>query len=72
MRAKIADQTWPEGSVWRHAPDGRILVSVEGYNAWAETGAECARQARARSKSRLRSGAGAAASGSGSSPPPLT
>lgn len=24
--------------VWRKAPDGRILISVEGFESWVETG----------------------------------
>ncbi len=32
IRAKIADGTWQEGQVWRKAPDGRVLISMEGSN----------------------------------------
>jgi hypothetical protein len=27
---------WLEGNVWKHAPDNRILISIEGYHAWVE------------------------------------
>lgn len=38
IRSKIADGTWMKGYVWRKAPDGRVLIDVEGYEAWVETG----------------------------------
>lgn len=50
IRAKIADGTWLEGRVWRRAPDGRILISTEGYDEWAE-GRVSAPQVKRRSKS---------------------
>jgi hypothetical protein len=31
----IEDGKWPEGQVWRHAPDGRIVVDLHGYVQWA-------------------------------------
>ena len=72
IRAKCADGTWPEGIVWRRAPDGKPLISVEGYNSWVENGmASGRRQGRAlRSASCLM--ASNAAIVSRSSPPPLT
>ena len=36
IRAKIAEGVWPEGVVWKRAPDGRVLISTKGYDAWAE------------------------------------
>lgn len=36
VRSKIQRGDWPENYLWRHAPDGRILMSIEGYNKWAE------------------------------------
>lgn len=27
---------WLEGVVWRKAPDGRILMNLEGYHQWVE------------------------------------
>src|ERR1700687_5725975 len=38
IRGKIRDGVWLEGRVWVKAPDGRILISIEGYNLWAEAG----------------------------------
>ena len=38
VRTKIRDGIWPEKLVWLKAPDGRILIDVEGYNEWAESG----------------------------------
>lgn len=36
IRAKIADGTWAENLVWRHAPDRRVLIDVRGYEKWVE------------------------------------
>lgn len=36
VRSKISQGIWREGIVWRKAPDGRVLISISGYNAWAE------------------------------------
>lgn len=33
---KRANGIWLEGVVWFKAPDNRILMSIEGYNAWVE------------------------------------
>lgn len=38
IRSKIQDGTWLKDRVWRHAPDGRVLIDVEGYEAWVEMG----------------------------------
>ncbi|MDB5998232.1 MAG: putative phage excisionase [Pseudomonas sp.] len=38
VRSKIADGTWLEDQVWRHAPDGRVLIDVIGFEAWVEMG----------------------------------
>jgi len=38
VRSKIADGTWVKDQVWRHAPDGRVLIDVVGYEAWVEMG----------------------------------
>ncbi len=38
IEAKIARGVWLEGSVWVHAPDGRRLVSLKGYQQWVEQG----------------------------------
>lgn len=46
IRSKIKRGEWLEGCVWIKAPDGRILIDSEGYEAWA-TGATCLPQQRA-------------------------
>jgi hypothetical protein len=33
---KRAEGVWLEGDVWIKAPDGRILISIEGIEQWAE------------------------------------
>ncbi len=33
VQAKIKDGIWPEGTVWRKAPDGRILIDSLGYES---------------------------------------
>lgn len=46
--AKCEDGTWLQGEVWIRAPDGRKLISVEGYEEWVESGqASEQRQGRA-------------------------
>jgi len=36
MERKIERGDWVEGKVWRHAPDGRILIDLLGYQKWVE------------------------------------
>lgn len=36
IRSKIRDGVWLLGFVWIKAPDGRILISTDGYRRWAE------------------------------------
>lgn len=36
MERKIERGDWQEGKVWRHAPDGRIVIDVVGYQRWVE------------------------------------
>lgn len=36
IEAKRADGTWLENVIWIKAPDGRILISTEGIDEWAE------------------------------------
>jgi hypothetical protein len=45
IRAKIRDGIWREGEVWVKAPDGRILIDAEGYDAWAASGKTRSRKA---------------------------
>jgi len=44
VRSKIQGGVWLKGEVWRHAPDGRVLIDVEGYEAWVENGKPSATQ----------------------------
>lgn len=36
VERKIETGVWTEGGVWLKAPDGRRLISVEGYKRWVE------------------------------------
>lgn len=38
IRSKIHDGIWREGLEWRKAPDGRVLIDVDGYHRWVEAG----------------------------------
>jgi hypothetical protein len=37
MERKIERGDWPEGRVWKHAPDGRIVIDLVGYQRWVES-----------------------------------
>jgi hypothetical protein len=37
IRSKIAKGVWLEGRQWVKR-DGRVLIDMEGYETWAETG----------------------------------
>lgn len=52
IRRKIEDRIWAEGRIWRKAPDGRILISTEGYEEWVERGGVLQRVQPRVSKSR--------------------
>lgn len=36
VRRKIEEGAWIEGREFRRAPDGHILVDIEGYERWVE------------------------------------
>lgn len=36
MERKIERGDWIEGKVWRRAPDGHIMIDVQGYQRWVE------------------------------------
>lgn len=36
IRSKIKRGQWLEGLEWKKAPDGRNLISIEGYERWVE------------------------------------
>lgn len=72
IRAKIHDGIWPENKVWKKAPDGRVLISTEGYEEWVETGGVLKLRQKAASKSVSRTAASAAGNVSRSNLRPLT
>jgi hypothetical protein len=37
MQRKIERGDWAEGRVWKHAPDGRIVIDLVGYQKWVES-----------------------------------
>lgn len=47
IRSKIKRGEWLEGFVWIKAPDGRILIDLEGYERWATGEAYSQHQAAA-------------------------
>lgn len=72
IRSKIYDGTWKQGEVWIKAPDNRVLISVEGYEQWVESGVESGERRHPALKSASCSKASSAGSASRLSPPPLT
>jgi hypothetical protein len=36
MQRKIERGDWEEGKVWKHAPDGRVVIDMLGYQRWVE------------------------------------
>jgi hypothetical protein len=36
MERKIERGDWQEGKVWRRAPDGHIMIDLQGYHRWVE------------------------------------
>lgn len=36
IQRKIERGDWIEGQVWRRAPDGHIMVDLQGYERWVE------------------------------------
>lgn len=72
IRTKIRDGIWPKGQVWIKAPDNRILIDVQGYEKWVETGVGLKLGRKAALKSPSCITAFAAVKESRSSPPPLT
>jgi hypothetical protein len=33
---KIENGVWPQGRLWRRAPDGHICIDMEGFCQWVE------------------------------------
>lgn len=38
VRRKIEEGVWLERQQWVKAPDGHVLIDMEGYEAWAQQG----------------------------------
>lgn len=38
IERKREEGVWVEGREWIRAPDGKPLISIEGFNKWAESG----------------------------------
>lgn len=36
VEGKVASGAWIEGKEYRRAPDGRVLVDMEGFERWVE------------------------------------
>jgi hypothetical protein len=36
MERKIERGDWPEGKLWKRAPDGRVVIDIVGYHKWVE------------------------------------
>jgi len=36
MQRKIERGDWIQDKVWRHAPDGRVVIDLIGYQKWIE------------------------------------
>ncbi len=43
-RSKIKRGDWLEGAVYIKAPDGRVLIDIEGYEWWVQQGAAVSAQ----------------------------
>lgn len=72
IRSKCNDGTWQLGKVWIKAPDGKVLISVEGYEEWVESGMESGKPRRPALKLASCTKASSAGRGSRLSPAPLT
>lgn len=42
IRRKIEDGVWLQDRQYRRAPDGSILMDIEGYSKWVEGGTAAA------------------------------
>ncbi len=54
IRSKIKRGDWLEGAVWHRAPDGRVLIDLQGYDKWVEGSLQhlaCALRPHGRSRS---------------------
>lgn len=55
VRRKIEEGVWIEGRQFRRAPDGHILMDMQGYESWAEGQLEPSNRSKGRSGSSSRS-----------------
>lgn len=37
VRHKVKSGVWPEGRIWRKAPDGRIFLNLPEFEHWVES-----------------------------------
>lgn len=72
IRTKMRDAVWRQGEVWVKAPDGRILIDIEGFERWVAIGMESNQHLAPVSRSASNTRASAVGRGSSSSPLPLT
>ena len=75
IQAKVKRNDWLEGQEYIRAPDGRILIDVDGFEKWARQNTKtCEQSLRVASKSRstIRTKKRASVNASNSSPQPLT
>jgi hypothetical protein len=63
IRAKINRGVWRESEVWTYAPDGRVLISVRGYEAWVESQQRNMSESASPRRHRLRSSSASSAPG---------
>lgn len=71
IRQKIARQDWKIGKVYVKAPDGRVLIDMDGYQKWVQESAELPAEQRQVSRSRSNIRVKGVVSRYHSSPPPL-
>lgn len=51
IQTKIDRGVWVQGRQWIRAPDGRILIDMEGYEEWATSDFEASKRIAAGSAS---------------------
>jgi hypothetical protein len=72
VRAKIRDGVWQIGREFRKAPDGHVLIDIEGYQQWVEQNISTGFAYVAKKASKSTSFFAASVAGKRStSPPPL-
>lgn len=37
IRHKVKDGTWPQGRIWRKAPDKRVCINLQEVDRWIES-----------------------------------